>query len=102
MVKLVVRNPLFGKNPWRPRRDLNPCYRRERTKGLESIQYDCAWSSVTKSNGHKGASRIGNQRILLSDTVGRHRFGTEDGTSLAPELGTACPPLSPHGDQRLL
>jgi hypothetical protein len=30
VVKLVVRKPLFGKNPWRPRRDLNPCYRRER------------------------------------------------------------------------
>ena len=60
-----------------PRRDLNPCYRRERTKGRKIIQSDGVQPSVTKSNGHKGVSRIGNQRMSLSNTGGWHWFGTK-------------------------
>ena len=35
--RLAVKSPSNDKNPWRPRRDLNPCYRRERTARHRSL-----------------------------------------------------------------
>jgi hypothetical protein len=37
---LLRKKRNFPRKVWRPRRDLNPCYRRERTKGRKFIQHD--------------------------------------------------------------
>jgi hypothetical protein len=73
-----------GKSAWRPRRDLNPCYRRAGRNGDRTRSRARASPSATKFNAHKGFPHIGRHRVPRDGTAKTHPFGAKDGTREAP------------------